>query len=286
MLRRVAPAKVNLFLHILGRRADGYHELQSLVVFTQFGDELEFEPTDDGLIRANVFGPALADVEIEHDSMAIAARKLRLLAAHPNPGVAYSLAKQIPIAAGLGGGSSDAAAALHALNDLWESNLNRARLEQIGLEIGADVPVCLRARPTLVEGIGERLTEVSAFPETVFVVLAHTRKALSTADVFKELRRSDWSEVSVTPPAELNTTEALVDFLKTTQNDLEASATRLQPQIGMLLDDIAHQPGCMLARMSGSGAACFGIFASEIEAFAAAERLQHRLWWSVATRLL
>jgi len=278
----VAPAKVNLFLHVLGRRADGYHDLQSLVVFTKFGDELAFSVTEAEGFAGSASGSALAGVDAaELDSIERAATLLYMLQEAPRRGFHRTLDKRIPIAAGLGGGSADAAATLRILNDLWQTRLSEARLEALGARIGADVPVCLRARSTIVSGIGEVLHDAPAMP-AMHLVLAHTGKALPTKRVFQTLERTEWSKPAALP-ASFGSQEALTLFLRGTRNDLTTPALRLQPQIGALLADIAHQPGCMLARMSGSGAACFGLFASEIEAFAGAEGLRQRGWWAVAT---
>lgn len=281
-MRALAPAKINLFLHILGRRPDGYHEMQSLVVFSAFGDEIEAAPASDlTLTLIGSRAAAIASVVNEDNLVIRAARLLRARAAKPSLGARITLRKEIPAGAGLGGGSSDAAVTLKLLNALWGLNLPLAELEAIGLSLGADVPVCLRASTTLVGGIGEALTPCNVPP--LWFVLAFTGTEMPTAPVFKALKREEWSAHSVDLP--VTNADALAHALRETRNDLQAPASRLQPGIGQLITDIKHQPGCMLARMSGSGSACFGVFASEIEAFAAMENLTKRHGiWAVATR--
>jgi 4-diphosphocytidyl-2-C-methyl-D-erythritol kinase len=201
-------------------------------------------------------------------------------------GARIHLEKNIPVAAGLGGGSSDAAAALRVLSRHWKINLDADDIERGCLKLGADVPVCWRARPTYVSGIGEVLEDAPPMP-ALALVIAHTKRALPTDAVFRELRDSEHSQPS--PRAKLANwpdTRALVRYLAMTRNDLEAPAMRLQGEIARLLEDLAAEEGCLLARMSGSGAACFGIFETDAAAEAAAARLTIRKWWAVATRLL
>jgi len=281
-MRASAPAKINLFLHILGRRPNGYHEMQSLVVFAAFGDEIEAERAED--LTLTVTGSralAISGVASDDNLIIRAAKLLREHVGNPALGARIRLRKEIPAGAGLGGGSSDAAATLKLLNTLWNLNLPLAKLEKIGLSLGADVPVCLRAGATLVGGIGEQL-ETCTVP-SLWLVLAFTGREMPTAPVFKELKREEWSGAKASPL--FQSADALVLDLRATRNDLEAPALRLQPRISALITEIRHQPGCMLARMSGSGSACFGIFASEIEAFQAADNLsRHHGYWAVATR--
>jgi 4-diphosphocytidyl-2-C-methyl-D-erythritol kinase len=287
MIREHAPAKLNLFLHVIGRRPDGYHELESLVVFTEFGDELEIDASQPQL-SLSVRGPALGEWtlpwETRDNSVMRAAELLLKLSAQKRKGARIHLIKNIPIAAGLGGGTSDAAATLRALNEVWRIGLPQDKLERLGLELGADVPVCLRRRPTLVSGIGERLSDAQ-LPTPLHLVIAHTKHMLPTMDVFQESRPSDWHGAAPAPPGVLRDAHSLAEFLAGTRNDLEAPAVRLQPQISTLLSDLRATKGCLLARMSGSGAACYGIFETDAAASAAAMALEGRGWWAVATRL-
>ena len=281
-MRASAPAKINLFLHILGRRPNDYHEMQSLVVFTAFGDEIAVEPANDLLLAVTGSrAAAIADVASDDNLVIRAAKLLRERAGDSSLGARISVRKEIPSGAGLGGGSSDAAATLKLLNGLWKLNLPLGELETIGLSLGADVPVCLRGASTLVGGIGEVLEPANVPP--LWLVLAFTGREMPTAPVFKELRREEWSAHAANLP--FTNADALAHALRAARNDLEAPANRLQSAIGALIAEIKHQPGAMLARMSGSGSACFGIFASEIEAFAAMDNLTRRKgYWAVATR--
>jgi 4-diphosphocytidyl-2-C-methyl-D-erythritol kinase len=287
MICEHAPAKVNLFLHVAGRRADGFHEIESLVVFTEFGDELEIDDSQT-LLSLSVRGPVLGEWtlpwETRDNSVMQAAELLLKLSAQKKKGARIHLIKNIPIAAGLGGGTSDAAAALRALNKAWRIGLLEEKLERVGLELGTDVPVCLRRRPTLVSGIGERLSDAK-LPSRLPLVLAHTKHMLPTMDVFQESRESDWHGAAPALEGAFRDALSLAQFLANTRNDLEAPAIRLQPQIAALLGDLRGAGGCLIARMSGSGAACFGIFETDAAASAAAMVLEGKGWWAVATRL-
>jgi 4-diphosphocytidyl-2-C-methyl-D-erythritol kinase len=288
IVRARAPAKLNLFLHVLAKRADELHELESLVVFSQFGDELEFDLGQHHL-SLSVSGPMIGGWSLPWETRDNSVMQAALKLAEGRPAKKASarihLVKNIPIAAGLGGGTTDAAAALIALNEAWGIGHTGVELERIGLEIGVDVPVCLRRRPTFVSGIGEKLTEAPPLPQ-LHIVVAHTKHLLPTQDVFHELDEDDWSGKGPTLPKSISDVSSLVKYLAETRNDLEAPAIRLQPQIERLLEDLRAVEGCLLARMSGSGAACFGIFASDGAAENAAREIEAKDWWAVATRLL
>lgn len=287
IVRARAPAKLNLFLHVLAKRPDGLHELESLVVFSDFGDELEFDLAQTQL-TLSVSGPMIGGWslpwETRDNSVMQAALKLGEGRPARKAAARIHLIKNIPIAAGLGGGTTDAAATLLALNEAWGIGHSSDEIERIGLEIGADVPVCLRRRATFVAGIGEKLTEAPALPP-IHLVIAHTKHLLPTQDVFHELDEDDWSGKGPPLPAAFRDVPALVKYLAETKNDLEAPAIRLQPQIERLLADLRAAKGCLLARMSGSGAACFGLFASGEAAEDAARETEAKGWWAVATRL-
>jgi 4-diphosphocytidyl-2-C-methyl-D-erythritol kinase len=318
MIRERAPAKLNLFLHIAGRRADGYHDLESLVVFTEFGDELEFEREESPGLKIGLHGPGAPDlsalIEPRDPSRRLSTFEAAHLLADKAPvhhlGATIVLDKRVPVAAGLGGGSADAAATLRVLNKLWEMNLPLEELETLGVKLGADVPVCLRARPTFVSGIGEGLSDAPPLPPLALVI-AHTKIALPTPDVFRQLRQAEWSGQCprTLPPPPFGPrrvpssprlpgsrsdgwgegawpdVHALVEYLRAMRNDLEAPARRVQPAIGDLLGDLGATPGCLIARMSGSGAACFGIFETDAGATDAVRALEATGWWAVATKL-
>lgn len=233
-----APAKLNLFLHVVGRRADGYHLLQTVFQFLDFGDELAFRVTDDGRVARAAPWP---DVPEETD---LCVRAARLLQAHAgiSKGAQISLIKRIPLGGGLGGGSSDAATTLLALNELWGLGFSRARLATLGLKLGADVPVFIHGHSAWAEGVGERLTPI-ALPEAWYVVLVPPVR-VSTAEVFAdpELTRSS-------PPITIR------DFRAgRTRNDLEPVVRRRYPEIDQAFGWLA-QFGT--ARLTGSGACVF-----------------------------
>jgi 4-diphosphocytidyl-2-C-methyl-D-erythritol kinase len=279
-----APAKLNLFLHVLGRRADGYHLLDSLIAFASVHDTLIATEADDLTLDLDgPFGPALAAAG--PDNLVLrAARALAEVAGRP-AGAALRLVKRLPVASGIGGGSADAAAALRALNVLWGLGLAPDALGRLALALGADVPVCLEGRAARVGGIGERIEPFGRLPEAG-LLLVNPGLPLSTASVFKA-RQGAFS-----PPASLvgsiSDARGLAEALRGTRNDLEAAARALLPAIGEVLHAIEALDGCRLARMSGSGATCFGLFDDEAAAGRAAARLApHRPgWWLAPARLL
>ena len=280
-----ARAKLNLDLLVLGRRSDGYHELDSLVVFAEVGDRLALEHGDGlALETAGPFAPELPAAGED-----IVTRAARLLLAEtlgvPPRGARIRLEKNLPVAAGIGGGSADAAATLRGLNRLWGLGLDGSTLRELGLALGADVPVCVHGRPARLRGVGERLDPVRGLPE-IPLVLANPRRPLPTGRVFAaldpDLPRPPREEGL---PARASLTR-LVAWLLDTRNDLEAPAIELEPAVAEALGLLRAEPDCWLARMSGSGATCFGVFTRPEAAEAAAERLRAARpgWWIAATR--
>jgi 4-diphosphocytidyl-2-C-methyl-D-erythritol kinase len=280
-----APAKINLWLHVLGRRADGYHLIDSLVGFAEIGDSLTAAPADE--LSLDVEGPFAAALPPETDNLVLRAARLLAEAAGIAAGARLSLAKRLPVAAGIGGGSADAAAALQALARLWRLDPDPATLQKLALRLGADVPVCLAGAPCRVGGIGESLAPAPALPPAD-LVLVNPGVALSTAAVFAAravrpmppLPAQEWSD----PPAGA---AALAARLAATRNDLTEAARELAPVIGEALATLADQSGCLIARMSGSGATCFGLFADSGRAAAAAAAIEaaRPRWWVKQTRL-
>jgi 4-diphosphocytidyl-2-C-methyl-D-erythritol kinase len=271
-----APAKVNLTLHVLGRRADGYHEIESLVGFADVGDALTF--SSGGALALAVggpTGPAAGDVA---DNLVLkAARALAERVADLKLG-RFSLSKRLPVAAGLGGGSSDAAAALRLLARANGIARDDPRLMQAAVATGADVPVCLDPRTRRMGGIGEILSDPLDLPRLP-AILVNPGVAVSTRDVFAAL--------PPTAPAAQGGRPAgtLLDEIANGRNDLEAPAIELEPAIAELLAVLGRLPGCRLARMSGSGATCFGLFESTRAATAAGRTLRvgYPGWWVRAT---
>ncbi len=263
-LAEPAPAKVNLYLHVTGRRADGYHELDSLAVFAAVGDTVRAEPAQ--RLTLAIEGPFAAALAAEPDNLVLRAARALGEAAHVPARARLVLTKTLPVASGIGGGSADAAAALRALGRLWGVAADTA----LAARLGADVPVCLSRRPARMGGIGEVLTPAPRLP-ACGIVLLNPNLAVATADVFRA-RRGAFS-----PPAELPAAwadaAALAADLARWRNDLEAPAIALCPPIGEALARLRAQPGCLIARMSGSGATCYALFATPARAADAAQRL-------------
>ena len=273
-----APAKVNLYLHVVGKRADGYHLLDSLAVFPRIGDSLTVEAAGDLSLRLD--GPMAAGLQAEPDNIVLKAARALASAAGIAPKAALTLTKRLPIASGIGGGSADGAAALRALCALWRLEMSEERLAEIGLAIGADLPVCLRVRPTQMAGIGEILEDAVPLPP-VWMLLVNPGVALSTPAVFKA-RKAGFTEPAPLTQAPRDARD-LAEALSRRTNDLMAPALFLAPVIAQVLGAIAAQPGCLLSRMSGSGATCFGLFAVEAEVRSAVRALsQLQLGWWVA----
>jgi len=281
-----APAKVNLTLRIIGRRADGYHELASLVVFAAVADALTF--TAGRTLTLAVRGPTAASAGAVADNLVLKAAQAL---AERIEGVKlgrFVLSKRLPVAAGLGGGSADAAAALRLLARANRLALDDPRLHEAARATGADVPVCLDPRPRLMRGIGEILSAPIALPRLP-AVLVNPRVAVPTKHVFARLNAPRIVRAAADEPADHLPTEraALIDHLRSRTNDLEAPAVALEPGIAHVLGALRALAGCRLARMSGSGATCFGLFDTGKAAAAAARvlRTRHAGWWVRATAL-
>ncbi|MGP9788599.1 4-(cytidine 5'-diphospho)-2-C-methyl-D-erythritol kinase [Roseinatronobacter sp. NSM] len=266
-----APAKVNLSLHVTGRRKDGYHLLDSLVVFTDSGDMLD-TAAPAGL---EISGPEGVGLSAGPDNLVT--RAAHLMGAQD---IGLHLHKVLPVASGIGGGSADAAAALRLLARVTGRPL--PPMADI-LALGADVPVCLAGTPCRMRGVGEGLTPLPPLPP-FWLVLVNPRVHVSTPQVFRALARADGRAMTDTLPAWPDTA-SLIAWLRAQRNDLEAPARALAPVISQVLRVLDAQQDCALARMSGSGATCFGMFATEMAAQAAATRVQslHPEWWVTAT---
>lgn len=286
MFFEAAPAKINLALHIVGRRPDRFHLLESLVVFADVADELEaVEAPTDRLIITGPFATGLGSGETNLVSRAIAAFRERW-SAQVRTGLTVTLRKNLPVAAGLGGGSADAAAALRLMAGLATDEIATTDLMALGATLGADVPMCLISRPCLVGGIGEVVRPLPSFP-ACHVVLVNPLMPVATADVFRRLVEHE-NEALPPLPDPLTRPAQLGIWLEETRNDLEPAAIGLVPQIGKLTDEMRRLPGCMLARMSGSGATVFGLFGSGPLAHQAAHDLRsaHPGFWVAAAPLL
>jgi 4-diphosphocytidyl-2-C-methyl-D-erythritol kinase len=278
----LAPAKINLALHVTGRRADGYHELETLVVFAGFGDQIVTEASETDAFT--IAGPHGAGLPADASNLVIAARdRLRsAFGAKATPPVAIRLDKHLPVASGVGGGSSDAAATLKALSNSWGLDVHSPEIAEIAAGLGADVPMCMDGRALVARGIGHDLRPLDAWP-AFDVVLVNPGVAVSTPAVFARLSRRDNPPLPPVP-ARPDRSVALA-FLAAVRNDLETPAGGLAPLIGGALDALGSA-GASFARMSGSGATCFGIFGDADEARAAAARIRadRRGWFVEATR--
>jgi 4-diphosphocytidyl-2-C-methyl-D-erythritol kinase len=273
-LTEPAPAKVNLFLHVLGRRSDGYHLLDSLAVFADVGDTLRVDPAEE--LSLAVAGPFAKDLSANSDNLVLRAAGALAAEFAVAQGARLSLAKHLPVASGIGGGSADAAAALRLLCRLWRISPDSGRLAQLAGGLGADVPACLARLPVRMGGIGERLEPGPALP-ACGIVLVNPGVALATADVFRT-RDDTWSARAALP-ASWSRADTMAADLKRLRNDLQPAALSLCPVIGGVLTALEAAPGCLLARMSGSGATCFGLFADEAAARRAAVSLERAGWW-------
>jgi 4-diphosphocytidyl-2-C-methyl-D-erythritol kinase len=275
-----APAKINLTLRVLGRREDGYHELESLVGFTEWADTLTLEPAP--ATSLDISGPFAAACGPVADNLVLkAVAKLRERVGSFKAG-RFLLEKRIPVAAGIGGGSADAAAALRLLARANELALDDPRLASAALAVGADVPVCLDPRARIMRGVGDLLSEPLAMPPLP-ALLVNPRVPVATRDVFDAFSGSAGAKTPVGAPP--NARDAVIDFLARNDNDLAQAAIACAPVIIDVLIALRALPGLKLARMSGSGPTCFGLFRSAGEAGAAAQRLQieRKDWWVVST---
>jgi 4-diphosphocytidyl-2-C-methyl-D-erythritol kinase len=279
---RFAPAKINLALHVVGRRADGYHLLDSLVAFADCGDQITVESSDEDAFT--VSGSFAAGVPTDANNLVLRARDaLRLHAGHATFPISIHLDKNLPVASGIGGGSSDAAATLKALCALWQLDVTQAESTTLGLSLGADVPMCLHAQPARVTGIGEVVKPITTLP-ALPAVLVNPCVAVSTPVIFKQLTTRDNPPLPALPGTD--SLQAWLDWLNGTRNDLQPPAVAVAPVIAEVLSELTDK-GALFARMSGSGATCFGLFATLADADAAAAQLSqdHPDWYVQATTL-
>jgi 4-diphosphocytidyl-2-C-methyl-D-erythritol kinase len=283
---QLAPAKVNLALHVTRRREDGYHDLESLVVFADVADELAARPADaDSLTIGGPFARALGVGETNLVSRAVSAFRARWPDAVAT-GLALHLTKNLPVAAGIGGGSADAAAALRLMAGLANQTIPIAELADMAARLGADVPACLVSTPLVARGVGEVLAPLPEFP-ALHIVLVNPMIPLATADVFRRLRAHDNYPLPELP-SPLTRPAQLGLWLAETRNDLQPPAVKLVPVIGDIVAQLAETQGCILARMSGSGATVFGLFGSSGQAHQAAQvmRAANADHWVAAAPLI
>jgi 4-diphosphocytidyl-2-C-methyl-D-erythritol kinase len=283
----LAPAKINLALHVTGLRTDGYHAIETLVVFADYADAVGTAPCADGRTGLTLRGPfaaALAETPAANNLAVRAAAELTAAAGGKKlPPSKLVLTKRIPVAAGLGGGSADAAATLRLLNRVWDLRLGDDAIAAIGLRLGADVPMCLASRPVLATGIGEKVVPVAGMP-TMPIVLAHPGGAVSTANVFARVGHGERSPLPELPTAGFRSLLDVIFWLRRARNDLEEAAVAVSKHAGAAAKALRADPECLFARMSGSGAAAFGIFTTMDAAERGAARLREAKpgWWVVA----
>ena len=276
-IKVIAHAKVNLTLHVVGQRANGYHELQSLVCLTEFGDQIHLTPDVD--FSFQVIGPYAVGIPVDESNLVVKAAKFMAQKHSKSLDCQIILEKNLPMASGIGGGSSDAAAVMRALSQHWSVPL--PHVDEL-MALGADIPVCMTTGLTLMEGAGEDVTQLSTAPNWG-LILVNPNVGVSTPAVFNALNSKH------NPPMQ-DVAGNCVDiaWLGDQRNDLEPPAMAMVPEVATVVDAISAAPQCQVARMSGSGATCFGLFADVVHAKAAASYLQkaHPNWWVVATKLV
>jgi 4-diphosphocytidyl-2-C-methyl-D-erythritol kinase len=288
-VRVPAWAKVNLYLHVVGRRADGYHLLDSLIAFVGVGDTVEVAPAPAGELSLVIDGPFARDLPAGGDNLVVRAADLLAAASGTTAGARIRLVKRLPVASGIGGGSTDAAACLKALIRLWGIDIAWDALQRLALKLGADVPVCVAGHAAYMGGIGEQIEPAPALPPA-WLVLVNPGVAVPTPAVYAR-RAGPFSAPARLPAEPFASGPAgvarLAALLAERGNGLTEAATALAPAIGEVLAALGAQPGVLLARMSGSGATCFGLCAGAAEAEAAAGRLrrQNPAWWVAAAPL-
>ncbi|MGP1396355.1 MAG: 4-(cytidine 5'-diphospho)-2-C-methyl-D-erythritol kinase [Inquilinaceae bacterium] len=278
-----APAKLNLYLHVIGRRADGYHDVDGLVAFASVGDRLTLVPASSSSFTVD--GAFAGAVPVGGDNLVIRALDRAAATFARPPTVALHLTKTLPVAAGIGGGSADAAALLRLLARYWRIGLDDPRWSEIALSLGADVPVCLSGLTGFIGGVGEKI-DPGPVLTGIAVVLANPCVPVATPAVFAALdgRRSGPARFAEPSPG----AAALAAVLSERGNDLEPAAMGLVPDIASVRDALAATDGCLLSRMSGSGATCFALYDHDVAAETAAKTLTaaHPDWWVRAARLL
>ncbi|WP_425410902.1 4-(cytidine 5'-diphospho)-2-C-methyl-D-erythritol kinase [Hyphococcus sp.] len=285
MIAETAPAKINLYLHVGPLRSDGLHELASLFVFTEDGDRVWASQSDALTLRVTgPFGGQIKTVKNE-DNLVWRAAELLRNETGVSHGAAITLEKNLPVAAGVGGGSSDAAAALRALIKLWSIEISDAVLSRLAFSLGADVPACLRRAPVNVSGAGEHLEKGPHLPP-LWCCLMNPGVAMPTGPVF---RAFDTAHSSPPPPQTMRLHNpdyaSLVSALEKTRNDLEPFALEYAPIIHEVISILRRTPGALAARMSGSGATCFALFSSAAASIRAQANARARGWWAMASRL-
>ncbi len=282
----LAPAKVNLCLQIGRKRSDGYHELASIVGFTEFGDSLTIKLSEtDQLVLRGQFSAHIDSKTSENLVM----KAIHILRDHNHniPPLEITIDKQIPVGGGLGGGSSDAATTFLALNEIFNLNISKTNLSDMALKIGADIPVCLNRHFVIMRGIGDKITTLSDSGLSDYIVLANPNSIVSTRNVFEEFDKSTLQENSEWLMESRDLTQLL-----TGGNNLQESALKIYPEIGLLLNTMKtlcprdRKTGLFGPQMSGSGASCFTLFKDKKAADMLCRKIQQAGYWSVSTKFM
>lgn len=282
IIREDAPAKVNLYLHVTGKRDDGYHLLDSLVAFADYGDRIHVSKADK--LSLSYEGPFAGELPPPKDNLIYSAAQKLQKEFHIDVGAALVLEKNLPVASGIGGGSSDAAAAIRALCRLWKISRSDPAILNLALTLGADVPVCIANSTAVMRGIGEDIRPLQHFPN-IPIVLVNLGISVPTPDVFRARsaifsKQSDWHD-------ENYATNDVIALISERTNDLEPPAIGIAPEIAGVLDALRKTTGVGLARMSGSGATCFALFSDRTAATKAAQELKltYPTWWIQAAQV-
>ena len=283
-----ARAKINLTLHVTGRREDGYHLLDSLVVFADYGDDLILSPASTTSLE--IKGPFGKGLEAEDNNLILQAHRfLSQKLKRPVPPTHFELVKNLPVSSGIGGGSSDAAAALRGLIKLWQLDVDEQTLGEIALTLGADVPVCLNGTTCQMQGIGEVISPVSHFTP-LYIVLVNAGVKVSTPLIFSQLNLQKGSPAfdALEPFENVQSQDQWITWLENGRNDMQQAAMSQSEKIAQTLDAIDHTSNLLFSRMSGSGATCFGLYTNKQDAQTACDKIKrdHGDWWAVASRIV
>jgi len=286
VIQEFAPAKLNLYLHVGGVRSDGLHDLKSLFVFAEDGDIVKAASAD--TLSLTIVGPFASALERFPPEANLIWKAARLLQDYSKTdyGAAITLDKRLPIAAGIGGGSADAAAALRALKRLWRIDISNEALSKLAFRLGADVPACLSGAPVLVSGAGEVLKKGPVLPP-LWACLVNPLVETPTGRIFRAFDAANpYPPVPSSPTLSGPTYASVQDMMATSRNDLQPAGLAHAPVIETVIAKLQDAPGALCARMSGSGATCFALFASKSAAEAATKRARGDGWWAMASSII
>ncbi len=280
----LAPAKINLDLLITGQREDGYHLLDSIVVFTDIGDELTAKKSDE--LSLVISGPYAGDLQSQRNNLILLAAHRICEYANISPHIKFYLNKKLPISSGIGGGSADAAAALKLCIELFSIKIEPGELNKIALELGSDIPVCLLSKPVHMTGVGEKISHFK-LAEAIHMVLVNPNVSVLTPMVFNVFQKSNmtFDTERILPSGKIHPT-LMLDIIKESGNSLTEAAIMLEPSINEVISLLSETEDVLIARMSGSGATCFALYKSKECCVKAAQYIIKRKpdWWVDYTR--